>query len=354
MKVKNYKNIIGRCFAALLALSLAAGLSSCGNNSGDIKPEDSMTGTAETETQNGPETLGRAVNIAVLAGPTGMGAASLMNEAMTEYSFTVATAPDQVAPSLISGEYDIAAIPTNLAATLYQKTGGGIQVLAVNTGGVLYILENGSEINSVADLRGKTVYATGQASTPEYILNHILRKNGIEPGQDIQIEYLSEHSELAAKLASGDAMIGMLPEPNVTAALSKGGEGLRIALDLTEEWGKIAVDESSLLQGCIAVRREFAEKYPDAVEDFLNDYRKSVGYITSGAEDVPEIIFSQGIVPSAAVAKKALPNCNICFIDGNDMKQQLSGFLRVLYDADPKSVGGSLPGDDFYYGTEAG
>lgn len=344
----------------MLVFALAAGFSSCGvvKNGTETKPEDSIAGESDSGTESAEalsetEAPGQTVNIAVLAGPTGMGAAALMKEEKTGYKFTVATAPDQVAPALISGEYDIAAVPTNLAATLYRKTSGGIAVLAVNTGGVLYVLENGSEINSVEDLRGKTVYATGQASTPEYILNYILRGNGMEPGTDVNIEYLSEHSELAAKLASGDAGIGMLPEPNVTAAMSKGGDSLRIALDLTEEWHKIAGDESSLLQGCIVVRREFAEKYPQTVEAFLKDYKKSVEYITSGAEDVPEIIFSQGIVPSSAVAKKALPNCNICFIDGADMKKQLSGFLKVLYDADPKAVGGALPGDDFYYGAES-
>ena len=223
---------------------------------------------------------------------------------------------------------------------------------AVNTGGVLYILENGNTINSVEDLRGKKIYATGQASTPEYILNYVLSKNGIDPASDVEIEYLAEHSELAASLASESVAIGMLPEPQVTAALAKGGDNLRIALNLTEEWKNVAGDESSLLQGCIAVRSEFAESYPDVVEAFLKEYEASVQYAVNNQEEAAELIAANEIIASAEVAKKALPNCNIIYLDGSEMKKQLSGFLQVLYDANPSSIGGALPEDDFYYGAE--
>lgn len=346
----------------LLLASVICGFTACGDKTGGEKDTAAVDTTAEatkneTDSKEPENSLDREINIAVLAGPTGMGAAKLMTDnaegkTANKYNFTVATAPDQVGPSLIQGTYDIAAVPTNLAATIYQKTNGGVKAAAVNTGGVLYILENGKTISSVEDLRGKKIYATGQASTPEYILNYVLSKNGIDPASDVEIEYLAEHSELAASLASESAAIGMLPEPQVTAALTKGSENLRIALNLTEEWKNIAGDESSLLQGCIAVRSEFAESYPEVVEAFLKEYEASVQYAVNNQDEAAELIASHGIVASAEIAKKAIPNCNIIYLDGAEMKKQLSGFLQVLYDANPSSVGGALPEDDFYYSAD--
>lgn len=346
----------------LLLASVICGFTACGDKTGGEKDTAAADTTAEatkneTDSKEPENSLDREINIAVLAGPTGMGAAKLMTDntegkTANKYNFTVATAPDQVGPSLIQGTYDIAAVPTNLAATIYQKTNGGVKAAAVNTGGVLYILENGNTISSVEDLRGKKIYATGQASTPEYILNYVLSKNGIDPASDVEIEYLAEHSELAASLASESAAIGMLPEPQVTAALTKGSENLRIALNLTEEWKNIAGDESSLLQGCIAVRSEFAESYPEVVEAFLKEYEASVQYAVNNQDEAAQLIASHGIVASAEIAKKAIPNCNIIYLDGAEMKKQLSGFLQVLYDANPSSVGGALPEDDFYYSAD--
>ncbi len=346
--------ILYSLLALALSMSSIIGLSSCG----ETKPTET---TAETTTA-APETTAeeiktpdRAINVAVLAGPTGMGAAKLITDSKDgktelEYNVTVDTNPSGVAASVINGDYDIAALPTNLAASLYNKTSGKVLCAAVNTGGVLYVLENGDTIHSIEDLRGKTIYSTGQASTPEYVLNYILRKNGLEPGTDVTVEYLSEHSELAAKIISGEITLGVLPEPNVTTTLTKGPDGLRTALNLTSEWKTVAGDESSLLQGCVAVRADFAEEYPEVMEKFLEEYRASVEYITT-ADDAADIIADCGIVPSAAIAKKALPNCNIMYLAGDEMKPQLSGFLSVLFEADPTSVGGKLPADDFYYGA---
>lgn len=356
------KGTLKKITSMLLLASVICGFTACGDRTSGENDTGAADTTAEitkseTDSQGSENSLDREINIAVLSGPTGMGAAKLMSDnaegkSNNKYNFTVATAPDQVGPSLIQGTYDIAAVPTNLAATLYQKTAGGVKVAAVNTGGVLYILENGNTINSVEDLRGKKIYATGQASTPEYILNYVLSKNGIDPASDVEIEYLAEHSELAASLASESAAIGMLPEPQVTSALAKGSDNLRIALNLTEEWKNVAGDESSLLQGCIAVRSEFAESYPDVVEAFLKEYEASVQYAVNNQEEAAELIAANEIIASAEVAKKALPNCNIIYLDGSEMKKQLSGFLQVLYDANPSSIGGALPEDDFYYGAE--
>lgn len=296
------------------------------------------------------------VNVAALNGPTGIGMVKLMEDndagtANNAYTVTLAGAPDDIVGKLTSGEVDIAAVPTNLAATLYQRTDGNIQVLALNTMGVLYVVENGESIHSVADLAGKTVGGSGQGSTPEYIWNYILEQNGV---QNVDTQYRSEHSELAALLASGELDVAVLPEPFVTTALSK-NENLRVALNLTDEWNKLVQEkggQGGLTQGCIVVRKDYAEANPGVIEAFLTDYEASVQYVNENVADAALLVEKRGIMASAALAEKAIPNCNIVCIEGQEMKDILSGFLQVLYDANPKSVGGALPGDDFYYGVQ--
>lgn len=313
-------------------------------------PETEQPDTQETEAVETQAPMPDVIRVATLMGPTGMGMAKLMDDAASgkaeaAYDFTVASSPDQVASDVISGSVDIAAVPVNLASVLWNKTEGKVQVAAVNTLGVLYILENGDTIHSISDLAGKTLYATGQGATPEYVLNYLLAANGLDPENDLTIEYLSEHSELATKMSADDVVLGMLPEPNVTAVLL-GNPDVRIALDLTEEWEKVS--DSTLIQGCIIVNRQFAEDYPQAVETFLEEYRASVDFVNENPEDASVMIESAGIVPKAAVALKALPNCNICLITGEEMKTAVSRMLEVLYGADPKSVGGALPDEEFY------
>ncbi len=291
------------------------------------------------------------VRIFTLKGPTGMGMAKMISDANADdaspYQFTVAASPDEVTAEIINGNYDIAALPTNLAAVLYSKTGGDLMVSAVNTLGVLYVLENGSTIQSINDLNGKTVYATGQASTPEYVLNYILAANNVE----CEVIYLTEHSELATQMTAGSVSIGMLPVPNATAVLN-GNKDVRIALNLTEEWEKAAVskgDSGALYQGCVVVRREFAEKYPKTVEKFLNEYKVSVDFVNNTPEDAANLIAEIGIIPAAPVALKAIPNANIVCITGAEMKTGLVGFYEVLHKFNPASVGGKLPDEAFYY-----
>ncbi len=293
-----------------------------------------------------------AVNLMALKGPTGMGLVKLMsdNEAGTvknQYTITLATAPDEVASKIISGSCDIAAVPINLAAVLYNKTQGGIAMMAVNTLGVLSVIEQGDTIHSIADLKGKTLLATGQGATPEYILNYLLTQNGLEPGKDVTIEYKTEHSELATLLSSGEATLGMLPEPNVTAVLLKNTQ-CRIALDLTQEWAKISPD-TPLVQGCIIVRKEFLDKNPQAVIDFLVEYNASTTYVNNNPREAVDLIADYGIVASAAAAFKALPNCNIVCLTGEEMFKSADNMLKVLFAADPKSVGGVLPDNNLYY-----
>lgn len=292
------------------------------------------------------------VNIMALKGPTAMGMVSFMDKSDSggikdnNYHFEIAASIDEVTPRLVQKQIDIAAVPANLASVLYNNMDGGINVLAINTLGVIYIVESGNTISDISDLKGKTIYASGKGATPEYALNYILTQNGINPDTDVVIEWKSEHTECLTALMSEENSIAMLPQPFVTTAQSK-NENIRVALDLTEEWGKLGVD-SSLLTGVVVARKEFINENPAAVEAFLKHYEESVNFVNTNVEDAAALIEKYDIVP-AAVAVKAVPNCNITFIKGEEMKQKLSGYLEVLYEQNPKAVGGILPADDFYY-----
>jgi NitT/TauT family transport system substrate-binding protein len=351
--MKNTK-LLALTLALVMALSLFV-FASCANENPDVNANETKGETKQEETQEETkeevkEEKPESIRVITLAGPTGMGMAKLIdddtnNKTAYNYEFTVASAPDQVSPEIIKGNYDIAAVPVNLASVLYNKTEGKLQVAGINTLGVLYMLENGNTINSVADLKGKTIYATGQGSNPEYVLRYILTKNNIDPDKDVTIEFLAEHAELATKLKNNSVAIGMLPEPQVTAATT--GSEVRIALDLTKEWDKVSEDK--LVQGCIVVRKEFAEKYPTALTKFLEEYKNSVDFVNNNVDEASALVEKAGIIPKAAVAKKAIPNCNICLITGEEMKSSVSQMLKVLFDAKAASVGGKLPDDEFYH-----
>jgi NitT/TauT family transport system substrate-binding protein len=293
------------------------------------------------------------VRIAALKGPTAMGMVKLMDDAAkgttaNNYEFTLAGAPDELTGKIIQGEFDIAAVPTNLAATLYNKTQGKVKLAALNTMGVLYIVENGDTIRSMADLKGKTIYATGKGSTPEFALNYLLEHNGI--ASDVTVEYKTEHTELATMLAAGQADIALLPEPFVTTVLQQNDQ-VRVALDLTKEWETVTNAASGLTMGCIVIQQKFIDEHPDTVAVFLEEYGDSVGFVTDPANiDVSaELVAAQGIIANAPVAKIAIPKCNIVFKTGQEMKTIAGGFLQVLFDANPQSVGGTLPDEAFYY-----
>ena len=288
---------------------------------------------------------GVTVNIGVLKGPTGMSAAWLMDQndqklSANEYNFTVAGTPDAITGQLINGDMDIAALPTNAISALYNKTEGKISVLGVNALGVLYILENGNSINSVSDLAGKTVLASGKGSTAEYVLNYILEKNGVIA----EIVWAAEHSEAATLALKGDYDIVMLPEPFVTNVTAK-SDAFRVALDLTEEWE--ALGSGELTMGGIAVRTAFLEEHPDAVKAFVDEYGKSVAFTNSQPEDAAKLIAKYEIA-AEEVAKNAIPRCNIVWLHGKDYKAVLENFLGVVYDANPAGIGGKMPGNDFY------
>lgn len=315
-------------------------------------------GKAEKETENPKETREEVaektekapidVDIMALKGPTAMGLVEMMEN--SDYNFSIVASVDEVSPKLLQGETDIAAIPANLASVLYNKTEGEIQVLAINTLGVLYIVENGETIQSAADLKGKTIYASGKGATPEYALNYILSSNGLNPETDVTIEWKSEHSECVAALASQENSVAMLPQPFVTTAQAKNSQ-IRTALDLTKEWDALQKDgeqKSSMITGVVVARKEFAEENPEEIQEFLKEYHTSVDYVNENVKDAAQLIEKYDIVP-AAVAEKALPACNIVCIDGEEMKEKLSGYLEVLNAQNPQAVGGEIPENDFYY-----
>ena len=289
------------------------------------------------------------VRVAALKGPTAMGMVKLMEDSGegsvngNSYEFTVVGAPTEITPMLVKGEVDIAALPANLAAVIYNNTKGKVKVLAVNTLGVLYICENGNSVSSIEDLKGKTIYSSGKGSSPEYALDYILEQNGLS---DLPIEWKSEHAECVAALLNDPDAVALLPQPFATTAIMK-NPSIRIALDLNKEWDKVS-PESALLTGVVVARTEFVEKEGAAVERFLEEYGKSTAWVNENVAESSLMIGNLGIV-TAQVAEKALPYCNIVCITGPEMKERLSGYLEVLYNANAKSVGGVLPGEDFYY-----
>lgn len=290
------------------------------------------------------------MRVYTLAGPTGIGMAGIMEGNEGAYEFTLCSAANDIVAAIASGSADIAACPTNLAATLYQKTSGAVQLLALNTLGVLHVVTADESIQSVQDLAGRTVYATGQGSVPEYALSYILEQNGLTGS--VTVEYVAEHSELATMLAAGRAQIGVLPEPHVTSALMQ-NDSLRAALDVTalfEDAARADGKEGMVLSmGCVLVRRAYAQEHPEALAQFMADYAASVEMVNADVSGAAQLVQKHGILPKAAVAERAIPNCHIVFITGEAMRAQIEPLYQLLYDANPASVGGAMPDDAFYY-----
>lgn len=312
--------------------------------------------TAETasETTDSLDTVGAAYNIASLKGPTTMGMVKLMSdsekgETFNTYNVSIHGAADEIVAGVVSGSTDIANVPANLAAVLYNKTEGNINVSAVNTLGVLYVVAVNEEINSVEDLRGKTIYSTGKGTTPEYVLNYILRQNGLEPQVDVTIEYKTEASECAAVMAESEGGIAVLPQPYVTAAM-KQNEFIQIWLSLTDEWDKVS--DTPLITGVTISQKSVQENNPGAYDIFLDEYAASVDYVNANTDEAAALIGGYDII-AEPVAKEALPLCNITLLRGDEMRSAVNGYWNVLFEADPAAVGGTLPDDGaFYMGNE--
>lgn len=337
--MKSIKSLV----SLLLALTLALSLNACGTQA-NTEPEQPDDTPAPAE-----------VNLYVLSGPTGIGAMNLWaaadaGETQNTYHITMPGANDEVVAAISNGDADIAAVATNLAATLYNKTSGGVTVLAVNTLGVLSLLGNGQEVATIADLAGKTIYAPGQGANPEYILRYVLTGNGLDPDKDVTIQFVGEGSELLTVWQTDPEAIIMAPQPVATSILMQ-NENAGTLFNMTDEWDKVSGGDSTLMMGCVIVRNEFLQENPGAVALFLQEYAASIEKAQSDVEGTAALCEQYGLIPKAALAKAAIPSCGLTFVTGAEMKSALSGYLQVMFDADLKSVGGAMPGDDFYYGA---
>ena len=350
-------NVLKKGLCACLAAVML--LTACGGNEESTAAPEGEAPVEETGTDTGV-----TMRVAAMTGPTGMGLAYLMDqfgvvETMQSeplvadksanggsYNFLLAGTADEISPLLIKGELDAACVPANLASVLYSKTEGEIVTLGISTLGVIYVVDKGDAVQSLADLKGKTIVSAGKGSVPEYALRYLLVQNGIDPDQDLTIEWKSEQAECVAALASGAAEIAVMPQPYVTVAQGK-VEGLRVAVSLTEEWEKLD-NGSAMLTGVVVARRSFIEEHPDAIAAFMADYADSVDWVNDNTADAAQIIGGLNIV-AAPVAEKALPYCNIVCITGSEMKDMLSGYLAALAEQAPQAVGGQVPADDFYW-----
>ena len=355
-----------KSIAICLALILLLGLCACGTNeavtTAPTSNEPASTAGKESAPtrSNIPKTTEHTdsqqedlvLRVYSLKGPTSMGLAFLLDrnekgETLNRYDSTICTGADEVTAALSNGDADIALLPANAASALYNKI-GGFSVVAITTLGVLYVVENGESIQSVEDLAGKTICLTGKGTTPEYALRYILAAHGIQ--DQVTLEFKSEAQEVVAAMAEDAAMIGLLPQPFVTAAMMQNDQ-LRIALDLTEAWREVASD-SILVTGVTVVRNEVLEQHPEAVENFLQDAAASVNSVNEDPAAAAELIVNMGVVAKAPIAQRAIPYCNLVCITGTEMKTLLNGYLKTLQDGNSKAVGGNLPNDSFYYTGE--
>ena len=355
--------------AAAAALTLAVSLAGCSQSTSTDKAAEETTTAAETGAKEAAETTAAseesvkesaetaasaaddgekaaAVRVGSLKGPTTIGIIGMMAEDYSsdnEYEFTIATQASELMAQMISADLDIALLPANAAATLYNKTEGAVEVIDINTLGVLYCVTGDESIKSAKDLEGRTVVLTGQGTTPEYSLKYVLEKNGI----DAQLEFKSEAAEVVSALSADPALIGLLPQPFATAALAK-SESLHSAFSLSDEWDAVS-DGSRMVTGVTVVRRDFLDENADAVKVFLADHRSSAAKAVEDVAATAELVVAKEIIAAKPIAEKAIPLCNIVCIESDDMKNVLSGYLNVLYEADAASVGGALPKDDFYF-----
>lgn len=346
-----------RLVVLLLVLTLV--LVGCGSQTSETQEpvvvETPAQENSEELEENEDEKILEKIDIQVgaLRGPTGMGMVQMMDRADKgladmNYHFELVGSPDEMVGKIINGELDIAAVPTNMALLLHNRTEGAVQLAAVNTLGVLYLVENGDTIQSMEDLRGQTVNTSGKGASPDFVFRHLLESNHLIVDEDVQLDYNLQHADLAAALVEGDVEMALLPQPHVTSALMRNSD-LRVALDITEEWAKIHGAGSELAMGVIIVQKEFADNHPEALEAFLKEYEASVEFVNQEVDDAAELIAHYGILPQAGIAKASIPLSNIVFIDAMAARERLDAFYRILYDFEPQSIGGKLADDAFYY-----
>ncbi|MDO4788669.1 MAG: PhnD/SsuA/transferrin family substrate-binding protein [Johnsonella sp.] len=354
--------------ALMLAASLLLGACSTGSGSaGSTASQESakesteakmqeaasmQESNAESKAEESAPAQMEGIRLGALKGPTSMGMVKLLSddqstEAAGRYAFTLAASPDEIVPKIVKGELDIAAVPSNLASVLYNKTEGKVKVLAINTLGVLYLCRKGSaQIESIEDLKGKTIYAGGKGATPEYVLSYILSQHGLDIEKDVKMEWKSEHAEIISALANEEEGFALLPQPFVTVAASQ-IENFEPVLDMTKEWDALN-NGSRLITGVLVGRTEFIEKNKEALDSFMEEYQASTQWVNANLDEAAQLIEKYDII-KAPIAKKALPHCNITYIEGEEMEKALSGYLEILHGLKPEAVGGKLPESDFYF-----
>lgn len=330
--MKNLKKL----FALLLVAAMLATLAACGTKQDETKTTEPSTVSDEREVKT---------KVAVLNGPTGLGLSKFKNDRSYAYTVDYHSDPQEIVPLVIKGEVDIAAVPLNLAANIYKKTNGAVQMIAISTLGVLHVLSADESIKNVADLKGKTVYATGQGSTPEYIINYILEKNGIDPEKDIDLQYKSAHNELATLAVEGKAEICILPEYFATKVALK-SEKMKKVIDLTDEWNKVS--EAQLAMGCYIARKEYIEANPEIIAEFIDFAEISTNYVNEIMLST-SFLLSEKLFETKEEAEQAVKGSNMVMITGEEMKQIAASNFEVLYNAAPAAVGGELPNDALYY-----
>lgn len=303
----------------------------------------------------GPREPQASINVVALKGPTSMGLSKLLKnqkegKSKSLSSYTIVDSPDQAVTAFVNGEADLATVPSNVAALLYQKLKGDVQVLHINTLGVLYILDPQGRVKSLEDLKGKTLYASGKGASPEYVLSYLLDEKGIDR-KSVKIEWEQDHTQALQALAKDPDALALLPQPFVTVAQTK-MKNLKVALDLTREWDKVQEGKnpaSALVMGVTIARKSFVDKNKALIDRYLEEAHESLNYVVNHPQEASRIIGEDLDIMKAPIAEKALPYCNLVYIDGQEMKDKLGGFLSVLFKENPKSLGGQIPGEDFYY-----
>ena len=357
--MKKYHKLPALLLALALLFSLAACKPGAAEPTASSTPEATVSPTEKptagpTETPTDLEA--GEIRLAVLSGPTGIGAAKLLDNidndkaalSFGNYDYQIYTDNSELVAGLTKGEIDIATMASNVAVNLYNKTDGGVKIIAVGTLGVLHILEGGGgdTVHSIADLAGKTIYCAGQGANPEYILRYLLQETPMDL-QTVEIVF-ADASEISAKLLSGEIQYAMLPVPAATAAIAKGEGKIRAAIDVTEAWDELQ-SGSQLVMTAVVARTEYLETYHDRVANFLTDYEASIDFVNHNIDAAAELVAGYNITPSAGIAKQAIPQCHLTFIAGEDMMSAVSGYFRTLYSIDPAAVGGAVPDDGIYY-----
>lgn len=349
------KQLLAGMVCVILLLVVGCSAPATNEEATPVNEEETTEEVAKEETSIDDQTPPEIVNLRIgtLKGPTGMGMSYLMEQDAMEksgldYTFDIVGAPDQLVGKIVKGDVDIAAVPTNLAAVLNVKTEGKIQLLGVNTLGVLYIVENGDSIQSMADLESMDIGASGKGATPEYVLNYLLAENDLVAGENVEVDYAFEHSELASTVAAGDTKVALLPQPFVTSVMLSNPD-VRIAVDLNDVWAESNETAKSLPMGAIIVNKAYAEANPEVIATFMEEYKASVDFVNAEPVEAGKLIEKFGIIPKAALATKAIPNCSITLIPAQVAKEDVLNFYEVLHSFNPKSIGGQLPTDEFFY-----